>query len=73
MLLLNSFAALIAHANVKDAYRYYSATEGQQILRNRAGQGSAGQTGGLYREFMYAGIRFIEVRTVSCWTTPSCC
>ena len=58
------FAALIAHANVKDAYRYYSATEGQQILRNRAGQGSAGQAGGLYREFMYAGIRFIEVRTV---------
>ena len=52
------FAALISHAKVTDAYRYYSATANQEILRNRAG-GS-----GLYREFTFAGIRFVEVRTV---------
>jgi hypothetical protein len=52
------FASLIGHAKVQAAYQYYSATDNQSILRNRAG-GS-----GLYREFTYAGIRFIEVRTV---------
>lgn len=57
------FAALISHAKVVDAYKYYSATQGQEILRNRAGNG-AGQAGGLYREFSFGGIRFIEVRTV---------
>jgi len=53
------FAKLISHAKVQTAYQYFSATEGQMIQRNRAGG-----TNGLYREFSYAGIRFIEVRTV---------
>ena len=53
------FAKLISHAKVVEAYKYFSATEGQMIQRNRAGGNN-----GLYREFTYAGIRFIEVRTV---------
>lgn len=53
------FAALISHAKIVNAYTYFSATEGQMINRNRAGGNN-----GLYREFTYAGIRFIEVRTV---------
>lgn len=53
------FAKFIAHAKIQTAYQYYTATEGQQIQRNRAGG-----TNGLYREFQYGGIRFIEVRTV---------
>ena len=53
------FAKLISQARVLEAYRYFSATEGQMIQRNRAGG-----TNGLYREFAYGGIRFIEVRTV---------
>ena len=53
------FAKLIAHAKIQTAYQYFSATEGQMIQRNRAGGNN-----GLYREFTYAGIRFIEVRTV---------
>ena len=53
------FAALIAHPNVKAAYTYYTATEGQQILRNRAGANMS-----LNREFTYGGIRFIEARVV---------
>jgi len=53
------FAKLISHAKVQTAYQYFSATEGQMIQRNRAGG-----TNGLYREFSYAGIRFIEVRTI---------
>lgn len=52
------FKKLISHATVKQAYTYYTATEGQQILRNRAG----GM--GLYRSFSYAGIDFIEVPTI---------
>lgn len=52
------FAKLISHATVKSAYTYYTATEGQQILRNRAGGA------GLYRKFSYAGIDYIEVPTV---------
>lgn len=52
------FAKLISHAKVQDAYRYYSATATQEILRNRAGNN------GLYREFSYGGIRFVDVRTV---------
>ena len=52
------FRKLIAHAKVQTAYTYFSATEGQMILRNRAG-GS-----GLYRTFSFAGIDFIEVPTV---------
>jgi hypothetical protein len=58
------FAKLIAHAKVQTAYQYYTATEGQSILRNRAGQVSGTNNGGLYREFFFGGIRFIEVRTV---------
>jgi len=53
------FAKFIAHAKIQTAYQYFSATEGQMIQRNRAGGNN-----GLYREFTYAGIRLIEVRTV---------
>lgn len=49
------FSKLIAHAKVQAAYTYYTATEGQSILRNRAG----GM--GLYRTFSFGGIDFIEV------------
>lgn len=49
---------LINNARVQNAYTYYTATEGQQIQRNRAGGA------GLYRRFYYAGIEFIEVSTV---------
>lgn len=52
------FGALIAHPKVVNSYQYYTATANQEILRNRAG-GS-----GLYRRFEYAGVTFIEVRTV---------
>lgn len=52
------FAKLIAHAKVQQAYTYYSATEGQSILRNRAG----GM--GLYRRFTFANVNFVEVPTV---------
>ena len=52
------FAKLISHAKVTTAYQYYTATEGQQINRNRAGGNN-----GLYREFSYGGIRYVEVRT----------
>jgi len=47
------FAKLIAHASVKDAYKYYSST--QEPLRNRLGTG-------LYRRFVQGGITFIEYR-----------
>lgn len=53
------FAKFISHAKIQTAYLYFSATEGQMIQRNRAGGNN-----GLYREFSYGGIRFIEVRTV---------
>jgi len=53
------FAKLISHAKVQTAFQYFSATEGQMIQRNRAGGNN-----GLYREFTYAGVRFVEVRTV---------
>jgi hypothetical protein len=49
---------LINHSRVQAAYTYYSATEGQSILRNRAG----GM--GLYRRFTFANINFVEVPTV---------
>lgn len=52
------FAKLIAHSKVTTAYTYYTATDGQQILRNRAGGA------GLYRRFSFGGIDFIEVPTV---------
>ena len=51
------FAAFIAHPKIQAGYQYYSATEGQSILRNRAGGNN-----GLYREFTYAGVRLVEVR-----------
>jgi len=53
------FAKFISHAKITTAYQYFAATEGQMINRNRAGGNN-----GLYREFSYGGIRFIEVRTV---------
>lgn len=53
------FTKFISHAKIVDAYKYFSATEGQMIQRNRAGGNN-----GLYREFTYAGVRFVEVRTV---------
>lgn len=52
------FGALIAHSKISSAYQYYSATANQEILRNRAGGN------GLYRRFEYAGVSFVEVRTV---------
>lgn len=50
------FGRLIAHPQVKEAFKYYQST--QEILRQRAG----GQ--GLYRSFSFGGINFVEVRTV---------
>ncbi len=47
------FAKLIAHATVKDAYKYYSSV--QEPLRNRLGSG-------VYRRFVHGGIEFIEYR-----------
>lgn len=47
------FAKLIAHATVKEAYKYYTST--QEPLRNRLGSG-------LYRRFSYGGVEFIEYR-----------
>jgi len=58
------FAKLISHAKVQTAYQYYIANEGQMILRQRAGQNGVANNGGLYREFYFGGIRFIEVRTI---------
>lgn len=49
------FSALIAQANVKDAYRYYTST--QEPARNRLGGDRT-----LYREFMYGGILYREIR-----------
>lgn len=54
------FAKFIGHAKIQAAYTYYSSTANQEIQRNRAG----GMESGLYREFSYGGIRFVEVRTV---------
>lgn len=51
------FTSLISHAKIQAAYQYFSATEGQMIQRNRAGNGS-----GLYREFTYMGVLVREVR-----------
>lgn len=52
------FKKLISHPKIQQGYQYFMATEGQMILRNRAG----GQ--GLYRRFSYAGVDFVEVGTV---------
>lgn len=51
------FAALISHAKVVDAYKYYSSN--YELLRNRLpGQGLPMAT----RTFMYQGVFFIEYR-----------
>lgn len=47
------FAKLIAHATVKEAYKYYTST--QEPLRNRLGQG-------LYRRFVHGSVTYIEYR-----------
>jgi hypothetical protein len=52
------FAALIAHANVKQAFTYYSST--QEPLRQRLSAG--GSVTAMHREFFYCGVRFIEMR-----------
>src|SRR5574343_586545 len=52
------FAKLIAHATVKDAYRYY-ATQAD-ILKSRAAPN--GSVTAMHREFEYGGIRYIEMR-----------
>lgn len=49
------FSALIAHANIKTAYQFY--TSAQEPLRNRLGGKTA-----LYRQFEHGGITYIEVR-----------
>jgi len=49
------FAKLIAHATVKDAYRYFASL--QDPLRTRLGGNST-----LYRKFSYAGVDWIEYR-----------
>ncbi len=53
------FSAFINHPKIVAAYQYFSATDGQQINRNRAGAST-----GLYRTFQYGGITLQEVRTV---------
>lgn len=47
------FAKLIAHATVKEAYKYYTST--QEPLRQRLGSG-------LYRRFVHGGVTYIEYR-----------
>jgi len=47
------FAKLIAHANIKAAYQYYTST--QEPLRQRLGSG-------VYRRFSHGGIDFVEYR-----------
>lgn len=49
------FSALIAQAGVKEAYKFYAST--QEPLRQRAGGNVT-----LYREFMFGGCLFREVR-----------
>jgi hypothetical protein len=49
------FGKLIAHANVKSAYTYYSST--QEPLRQRLGGDMS-----LHREFIHGGTRFVELR-----------
>lgn len=47
------FAKLIAHATVKEAYKYYTST--QEPLRQRLGSG-------LYRRFVHGGVTYVEYR-----------
>lgn len=51
------FSALISHATVKEAYKYYAST--QEPLRTRLG---AAGLDGRYRSFDFGGILFIEYR-----------
>lgn len=51
------FAKLIAHATVKDAYKFYTST--QEPLRQRLVQG-----GGMNRVFVHGGVTYIEYRGV---------
>lgn len=48
------FGKLVAHAQVKDAYKFYKDGD-QQPLRNRLGTG-------IYRTFVFGGATFIEYR-----------
>lgn len=50
------FSSLVAHPEVKEAYKYYTST--QEPLRERL----ASELGGQYREFSFGGIRYIEYR-----------
>jgi hypothetical protein len=52
------FAKLIAHVNIKDAYKFYSST--QEPLRQRLAAG--GSVVAMNREFFHMGVRFIEMR-----------
>lgn len=54
------FAALISHATVKEAYKYYSSN--QQVLRDRM---VAPGLDARFRQFVFGGIRFIEYRGVN--------
>jgi hypothetical protein len=54
------FAKLIAHATVKEAYKYFSAS--QPVLRERL---DASSLDARYRQFLIGGIRFIEYRGTS--------
>lgn len=53
------FAAFISHPKIVAGYQYYTATEGQSILRNRAGNDFS-----LNRRFTYAGVTLVEVRNI---------
>lgn len=50
------FSSLIAHPEVKEAYKYYAST--QEPLRSRL----TSSAGARYREFEFGGIRYIEYR-----------
>lgn len=52
------FSSLIAHASVKTAYTYYAST--QEPLRQRLAPG--GSATAMHREFVFGGVRFIEMR-----------
>lgn len=49
------FAALISHAKVTEAYKYYTST--QEPLRQRLGGPTAA-----YRRFVFGGVEFVEYR-----------
>lgn len=49
------FAKLIAHASIKEAYKYYTSSGAQEPLRQRMGAG-------LYRTFSHGGLTYVEYR-----------